>query len=41
MDKKSEGQNSTQKLVVNAKSWQKDSFGLFDFESKDVTKQQF
>lgn len=26
------------KLIIDAKSWQKDSFGLFDFESKDLIK---
>jgi hypothetical protein len=26
-------------LLVNARSWQKDSFGLFDYESKDLVKQ--
>jgi phosphate starvation-inducible protein PhoH len=29
------------KLIVTARSWQKDSFGLFDFESKEVQKTQF
>jgi hypothetical protein len=25
-------------LVVNTKSWNKNSFGLFDYESKDIQK---
>lgn len=27
-------------LIVTGKSWRKDSFGLFDHESKDVSKHQ-
>jgi hypothetical protein len=25
-------------LVINSKSWNKNSFGLFDYESKDIQK---
>ena len=28
------------RLVISAKSWQKDSFALFDHETKDLIKQQ-
>ena len=31
---------SYNKLILNTRSWHKDSFGLFDFESKDFSKQQ-
>lgn len=30
-----------QKLIVTTRSWQKDSFGLHDFESKDLQRMQF
>ena len=28
------------RLVITAKSWQKESFALFDHEAKDLVKQQ-
>lgn len=34
-------QASGVRLIVNAKSWQKDSFGLFDFECKELQKHTF